>query len=334
MKIRVLYTILLCSLIIVSCKSDVQTNVKQTPIPPLQNQLVNWSVMNDKGWNDMSFPIWFSKSLIDSLGISQIEMKHISFNFTDSLMSYTDTVPHTSFQFSFKKNGQIKKLVIAEMVDGIEIANYFFSYNKDLDSLGYSAPAISSNIKYRKKGVVALLSTFQELEQFQRKVFLEKDSSHISYIDKNSSDNIHHYYITDSDYWNVSFIDNTYAPEGKNVFYFGTPKKYTSAFTLENLVEKTTLEKRSYYSNDVLKKQIFYAGQFMTQRHFHYDTIGQCVSFYDSLKTNTNEFLHLEKGKISYHNNLPKYVAYYNEEDTLNTTPIKQIAFKYTYWSD
>jgi hypothetical protein len=329
MRKHITYPFIALLFLFASCQNKEKTKVVGNSIPALQPQLVNWSVFNKSGWKNMSFPVWFSADLIDSLGIEGIEMEFTTFNFTDSILSVSDTLPYRKVFIDFKTNGEVQKVVIKEMNAGVKIAEYIFSYKMALDAVGYSPPAVSSNVKYREKSMLALFNTFQELQQYQRMILVEEDSSLISYLDKSSSEEAHHYFILDSSNWNVSFIDQNYNPEGKNVFYYGAPNHYVSSFSLINLVEKSMKEERVYYPTNSLKSQSFYSHEFVTKRFFVYDSLGFCTGFKDSLVTTSNDFLHLEKGVINYGDNLPKTLSFYNEEDSLMLSPVKRVKLNY-----
>src|SRR5690554_7312132 len=74
-----------------------------------------------------------------------------------------------------------------EMSSGVEIGEFIFSYQAHMDSFGYSAPAVSSNVKYRKSSMLSLFNTFQELQQYQRLVLVESDSSFLNYLEDRKS---------------------------------------------------------------------------------------------------------------------------------------------------
>jgi len=196
--------------------------------------------------------------------------------------------------------------------------------------LGYSTPAVSSNVKYREKSMISFLNTLQELQQYQRLVLEESTESLLTFVDKSSKNEIYHYFILDTANWNVSYIDHQFHPNGKHIFYFGSPKNYTSSFSVVNLVEKSRKQKRIYYPSKVLKSQHFYTKDFITKRWFDYDSSGVLIGINDSLVSASDEFLHSEIAIIKYkENQLPKEINFYNVEDTLKSTPIKRINFKY-----
>jgi len=96
-------------------------------------------------------------------------------------------------------------------------------------------------------------------------------------------------------------------------------------------VEKTMFIEQERYPNEVIQSQVFYKRDFKTIRHFKYNEEGVCVGFTDSLKTITNDFLHLEIGIIDYKNKIPAQILFYNEEDIEFEFPIKKVRFSYTF---
>lgn len=329
MKKGIIY-ILLFVLILSACKTK-EPEIEVEKIPTNTSQLVNWSVMNEKGWENMSFPIWFSVGQVDSLNIEKIGLEFTSYTYTDTNLQITDTLPYQLIDIKFKENGTVNEVTIKEFSTGIEIAKNSFNYKVSPDRYGYSSPNASSDIKYGGKNILSFVNSLQELQQYQRLVLEEKDSLILKYLDKSSNSKIYHYFILDSNNWNVSFIDQNFKAQGKNIFYFGSPRHFVASFSLSNLVEKTKKEERNFYSTGTLKNQSFYNEDFITKRYYKYDSLGLCIGFLDSLITTGDEFLHLEKGVIKYNHNLPKSVGVYNEEDTLMIDPIKLVQFSYTH---
>ena len=330
MKFCIKYLLIILITLFYSCSPELVKKEEVQIEPPLASQLINWSAMNAQGWKNMSFPTWFSKDLIDSNNIQTIVIGFKNFNFTDSIANITDTMPYKTFEINFDKKGIVTEVIMAEFIDGIQLAQHFFSYKSTIDSLGYSTPSVSSNVRYRQKSVISFLNTIQELQQYQRLVLQESDKKLLKYLDKSSRKEIYHYFILDSANWNVSYIDYNFNPDGNDMFYYGSPKEYTSSFSLVNLVEKSMKQSRVYYPSKALKNQQFHTKDFTTGRWFNYDTEGVLLSMKDSLVSASGEFLHSDIGVVKYKNGLPKELNFYTTEDTLSKSPSKRISFKYS----
>src|SRR5690554_7472812 len=74
-------------------------------------------------------------------------------------------------------------------------------------------------------------------------------------------------------------------------------------------------EEKTYYPTKVLKSQSFYMNDFVTERHYTYDSTGRFTGFLDSLKTSAKDFLHLEIAEVNYHNDLPNSLLFFNRSE-------------------
>jgi hypothetical protein len=312
-----------------SCTNKEEVDETKKPAIVVKEQLINWRVFNKKGFNNMSFPVWFSPALIDSNNIESLTLSYSNFNFTDSSLNVADTLPNRKMEIQFDRKGYVSNVKLDEFLTGIHLGYHSFTYPHSTDSLGYCAPVISSQMNFGKKGVFSMFSTIKELQQFNRLVQVSRDSSVITYEDKNNQDIKHHYFIIDSSKWDVSFIDNRYDPVGKDIFYYGDPAHYKAAFKLQNLVEKTKLEKVFINSIGLLKQQNFYKNDFVTKRYYEYSQNGYCVGYSDSLMTDSYDFIHTEQAVVHYLNNIPNKIEFYNAEDTLKMHPIRRIKISY-----
>lgn len=319
------------SLMFSSCTREVKTSGEERDYPKAQQQLVNWDKMNDFEWRNQSFPLWFNPQLIDSLNIESIQLDFLSYNIQDTLIEFGDTLPYREKRFFFKENGDIKELLNTEYNAAIKISQTKFSYSSPLNDFGYSLPIISNTISFGEDRFRNQLNRIEDLQLFRRLSFQAGDDEYLHFIDENEENKMSHYFIIDSTKWSVTYLDQKFKPEGEEVFYFGSPLRYNAAFSLTNLVEKTMFIEQERYPNEVIQSQVFYKRDFKTIRHFKYNEEGVCVGFTDSLKTITNDFLHLEIGIIDYKNKIPAQILFYNEEDIEFEFPIKKVRFSYTF---
>lgn len=326
MKKGLLYCLIIPFLF--ACRPQKKSKRVQSNFPPFQLQLANWGRFNDYDWNNMSFPMWFSPKMIDSLGLSTLKLVYTNYVSADSLSNESDTLPVKIIDFSFRKNGDIRRAVIHNFNDGLNIVEQTITYPNKLDSFGFSPPSMASVRKYDDHRTLPIFATVQSLRQFQRLVLSERDSSFISYIDENSKEKTLHIFILDSTNWDVSFIDNHFQTTTNKVFYYGAPITFHVAFTLKNMVEKTVLESQSFYPTNTLKCQTFYREGFLTKRDFTYDSLGMCTGYTDSLQTGLGKFLRVEYAKIEYRNNQePVALRIYENSDS--SSLIRSIKFDY-----
>ncbi|MBW7868340.1 MAG: hypothetical protein H3C31_08475 [Brumimicrobium sp.] len=327
------WTIIVLGIYIISslgCQENHKKKKIKEITPPVTEQLIDWGSFNENNLNNISFPIWFSPTLVDSLKIQDIEVSFSNFNQTDTLLSVVDTLPYQKIKFAFDKSGFIEKISISELNMGKVIATHHFLYHKKVDEDGYSIPEVNSKIEYKnkKRNPVSYLSTLEDLQQYRRLVLENRDSTYIAYLDGNRD--IYHYFITDSSKWNVTFIDKVLQPEADDIIYFGCPKNFISSFSIQNLVERVMFLEQSYYSNDLIKSQRFYTDGFYTKKDFNYNEDGLITGFTDSLYANDNTFIHAEQADIIYNQLLPKSLSYYSEDDGSSKRLIKVLHFNYS----
>lgn len=314
-----------------SCQNEKENNWKNLDSPPSKNQLVKWEKINKFEWKNLSFPLWFDAELISLKEIKKIELDFITYNFTDTQSFYVDTLPYRKRIMIFKKNGEVEKVINTEYNAAIKISETTFTYPIDVNEIGYSLPIVSNKINFGKNKLRSQLNTMEELQQFQRLLLVENHEDYYRFIDENDIRKKSHYFIVDSSKWNVTYIDQKFRPQGIDIYYYGTPTRYTSAFSLTNMVEKSMRIDQEKYANGVIKSQSFYEKDFITHRSFDFDVEGNCTGFTDSLSTIDNVFIHLEKGVVHYQNGLPNHLLVYNEEDDSLISPIKKITFSYFF---
>lgn len=329
MKAIIHFVLFTAFLLLSSCQNKSKIDPEESSFPKEKKQLVNWEKMNDFEWKNQSFPLWFDAYLIDSLEIKKIQLDFLSYTVSDTLIEFSDTLPYRKKNIVFKENGEVKEIVNTEYNAAIKISETKFTYPSKKDEVGYSLPIVNNTINFGEGRLRNQLNSIEDLQQFQRLLFRERKDEFLHFIDENDENRTAHYFIIDSTKWNVSYLDLQFKPEGKDVFYYGSPMHYTSAFSLANMVEKSMKIEQERYPNDVIKSQVFYIKDFKTIRNFNYDEKGNCTGFTDSLKTIADIFLHLEIGIINYENDLPIHVSFYNEEDINFLSPIKKIRFSY-----
>lgn len=326
------YILILFLFVSITSCGDTSLKKDSTEPPPVYaEQLFDLRLMLEKGWKNISFPMWISPEKVDSLNIDRFTITFVNYNVSDSLINVSDTLPYKTITVSFGKKGKIENVTMADFNIGRKIAEHIFTYPKSIDSNGYSLPyvALKSDIKNNKNPLSPIISTLQDLLEYQRLVFKESTEDYLIYKNEVSLDDVNHYFITDSSKWNISFLDKEIKPSSEDIIYFGAPNNYISAFSIQNMVEKTMIESFDLYSNNVLKSQNLYEDGFVTQRWFNYDKNGLCTGFIDSLCTSSDDFIHASIGKIGYQDGLLKSITFFNEKDLEFDQPTKVIRFTY-----
>ncbi len=321
-------------LIMGGCTQERSKKKVEVSEPPIASQLVNWSSFNDVGFHNISFPTWFNSALIKADSISHLKLSVYRFQENQNTKMPKDTFPDEIWTFTFNTEGTVKEIVMEEYSEAILIANHQFDYKKSPDSLGYSSPNISTKylFKENQNSIQGIFDQVEDLKVFDRLILDNMDSLSITYKNALSTLSEKHIYIMDSSSWNVHFIDKQFKANGKYIYYYGQPNDYVESFKLDNLVDKTIKQRRSYYDNGVIKLQEHHDGGFYKSRKFIYNGDGICTMFEDSIFSTGKEYVNGERSIIEFQKkSLPKWIHVYAMEDTLREIQKRKYGFSYSY---
>jgi len=313
------------------CNEESAPKVTKKRIPAAKEQIIRWSHFNTRGFYNVSFPRWFNAQLIKENNIKHIQLTKKTAQPDGDKTIFLDTFPDHQWDFYFKKTGVAKKVTFKEYVQSQVIAEHSFSYSSSPDEYGYSAPNYNASYAFEKNdnSIEQLINKFEEFQAFTRLELLEADSTRRVYKNTSAFREEKHVFIQDTSNWNVRHIDLTYQASGQHFFYYGSPLRFTSSFQLENLVEKTNREVRTYHSTGVIDEQRFYANGFYRKRVYDYDSLGNCIGYSDKLITTAETPIFSEHTEIVYDESLPQSIITYAAEDTSLNTPRRQLNIKY-----
>jgi hypothetical protein len=318
-----------------SCTEQEKKVVVEEKIPVHTNELVNWSDFNEDGFKNISFPNLFSRAQVLQDSIAAVRLVIAQVERLQEEGVETDSFPTRIWNFNFHADGWMKRAQLDEYLESIRIAEHVFQYAKAPDSLGYSLPVVLTNYLYKERGYneFAFFDQLQELEAFNRLILESKEDHTVVFKNALPTVSAKYIFLTDSNLWNVQHIDQQYNAEGINTYFYGSPLRYEQRFQLENLVEKTMHQRRTYYPTGVIQHQTFYSDGLYRKRYFNYDSAGYCSAFQDSIFGDGGDFVYTEQFTIkrsSNHLPLSVDVALINAPDTART--IKKYAFIYSYY--
>lgn len=322
--------------VLVGCKEKQPVSVEKDMIPPTHTQIINWEHFNSSAFHNVSFPLWFNSEIVAEKQVEQLDIAVFRHQENISKRLPRDTFPDQVWQFFFDENGWVKDITLKEYVAAIHIVTHEFNYKNKPDTLGYSLPTVTTQYLFssQQNQLTGLFNQVKDLQLFSRLILEKSDSNHVIFKNALPLINEKHIFITDSSNWNVHFIDQEFGANGKNYYYYGLPDHYVQRFKLENLVEKTLDEKRSYYPSSIIKKQKFYSDGFYRSRTFIYDSLGWCRRFKDSIFGSDKTFIHDETTSIAYNSNeLPISMSTFSSNDTLAIQKKRRV-FRYTISED
>lgn len=319
----------------VGCTEESTPKVVKKQIPPVKEQIIRWSHFNKRGFYNISFPRWFNAQKIKENNIKHIQLTKKTGQPDSDKTIFLDTFPDRRWNFYFNKKGNPQRVTFKEYVQSQVIAEHTFSYSSAPDEYGYSAPNYTASYAFEKQqsSIEQMINQFEEFQVFTRLELQEADSTRRIYRNTSAFREEKHIFIQDTNNWNVRHIDLTYQASGEDFFYYGTPKRFSTSFQLENLVEMTNDEIRTYYSTGALDQQHFYANGFYRKRIYDYDSLGNCTGYTDALITTAETPIFSERTKVVYDKDLPRALVTYAAEDTSLATPRQQMNIEYFKFS-
>lgn len=331
---RFLFCFSFLLLIFVGCDGERVKKKVEVSEPPNVDQLINWAFFNEEALHNISFPIWFNDDIIKRDSISGLNFSIYRFQESQSVKLPKDTFPDEVWRFSFSQEGWVKEIVLEEYSEAILIAEHQFDYRESPDSLGYCSPNVSTKYLFKENqtSIQGIFDQVEDLKVFDRLVFEVQDSVAVTYKNALSTLKEKHVFIIDSSSWNVHFIDEHFKANGTYLYYYGYPKQYYESFKLNNLVDKTLRQRRSYFENGVVKTQEHHDGGFYNTRNFIYNESGLCTAFKDSIFSNGKEFVNAERSIIEFKKqNLPDLISVYAMSDTLKKNQKRKYEFSYSF---
>lgn len=303
-----LYSILVLGFLSCDKKIPISNNNIQTSYKP---GIVEPYLFNEHKLFNLSFPIWFNSELITESKIEKIVLENITINSENG--GKIENVNY-DFHYTFNSKGAIKKIVYHEYYMNKEIFNIVFSYHQNIDSLGYSLPKYSTSFEGK-----------HNLKKFNILEFDKQNNQLLQYVNRVASSNNTHYFILNKENQNTLFIDNLETDEN-DVFYFGTPVKYSKAFELVDLVNEKKIEEVTFEKNNRVAMSIFNHPGLTLKRTQNYSNTGQWTGYVDSTFLDQN-MVEVRHNKITYDSlGLPVALSIFsNNQSQL----IKKIKFSY-----
>lgn len=288
--------------------SPVSNNNSQTSYKP---SIIEPYLFNEYKLFNLSFPIWFNAHLIVESNIEKILLENSTIN-PDNDRTIENI--NYDFHYTFNSKGIIKKIVYHEYYMNKEIFNVIFSYHQNIDSLGYSLPKYSTSFKENH-----FLDKFNILE------FDKQNNQLFQYVNRGANSNNTHYFISNKENQNTLFIDNLETDEN-DVFYFGTPVKYSKAFELVDLVNEKKIEEVTFEKNKRVAMSIFNQLGLTLKRTHLYSNIGQWTGYVDSTFLDQN-MVEVRHNIITYDSSgLPVALSTFSNNQA---QLIKKIKFSY-----
>jgi hypothetical protein len=297
------FHISLVAILLYACSTHEEHGEAEEKIEFQSGNLLNPVFFTESNLFNISFPLWFDRSVIEANNIDSIYLESVVLNWVND-STYTEEVDY-ALVYAFKPNGQLKKCAFTDYYELTKLFKVAFDYSRSLpDSIGYTLPRIekTSNLLIGRNPT-KMLRTVSDLQRFNRLELTRKDEQVIVFKNTTSLNQEQHVFILRPENQNILFVDKLEtAPE--DVFYYGTPNNYTKAFCLTDLVKEDLVSETEFFEGEIYpRSRKTQRNGLITNTLFVYDNAGKWLGQEDSLKLNGGQFIKVTKSEFFYAKN-------------------------------
>lgn len=335
-ELRYISLFFLLYTLVISCDQSREKAVSESLIIPKSDKnLFTTSYFLDQNFEELSFPNWFNKELINSKKIKNIQILEVNPNrIIDGMDSL---LLNDSYSFSFSETGWVSAFTHIDYHDAILLTEEHFNYNHPPDSLGFSIPIVKWSKKNKKYETIhGLVGVLEVLSKYNKYAKTYEDSSFIIFQNELHPNRELEVYILDSTKWNVVAVDQIIKDHGLDYIHYGTPLKPIQSYRLENMVEKTDWTIFNYINNTNFLEQVTIQNKFtLMENNVFYDSLGRLDAFESLTRALDSTVIELQQNKVQYDdNNLPVKIIYSTGHDTASLAPKSKKIISYTFEED
>lgn len=214
---------------------------------------------------NLSFPIWFNDSIIESEGVFEI---------TRSIYDDTTIVPEEQtlkkrIVYVFSSKGHLSSMNVSNHYDNKVISSvkvYFETFN---EQTGYSRTRVNDNSDYNH-------------EEFPFVTYLmdEKTENYTSFIATETSNKL--FIVPNEKLWRALIIDTLLHPQETDIVIYGSYQQPEKKYQVRNLVEEFNVRKYRY--KWLMLSEINWKDDpFKINRAYKYSKSGECIGFVESI---------------------------------------------------
>lgn len=311
---------------------DEDNSIGKTNIDFRSNNLLNPLFFSESGMFNLSFPLWFNQEEVKRFNIDSIYFEANILNWSND--SIVNDEADYSFAFAFTPKGRLKKSTFTDYYELTKLFEATFDYSRsNLDSLGYCIPRIEKTTNLLiGTNPTKLLRTASDLQRFDRLELISRNSEILIFKNTSSLAHEQHIFILNSEDQNILFVDKL-ETNPEDVFYYGSPLKYSKAFSLTNLVKEDLRSETTFYeAKNYPKTRKKQSNGLITTSTFLYDETGRWLGQRDSLTLNSGQFIKLTESEIVYNEKgLPTSVSLKvgSSKDDLRTSKIVKLSYAF-----
>lgn len=268
--LRFRMSVLMLVVILLSCSDDSKRS-RRAKAMNQKDFIMNLHLVYSDAEDNVSFPLWFNDSLIKANSISMI---------TRSCYSPTEDEEDSlnltlKKRYYFDREGEVTRLEITQYYDEQQISTVSFDYDQSIDPYGMRS----------LKKVSGFAADDQSEHAYKRHEKAIYTPAYLVYLDEDAGNYL--FYVTDKNYWGVYSVDTMLNPTPQDKVVYGTPRRPSKLFQIENKVNETNVVNYEYSnSNGPIERIIWDNHPFLYKRTFHYAKGGDFDYFIDSTFSN------------------------------------------------
>ena len=300
--------------------------------PKADKNLFTTRYILDQNFEELSFPNWFNKDVIESNNIKQIQIHEVNPNrVIDGLDSL---LLNDRYSFVFSEAGWVSAFTHVDYHDAVLLTEEMFNYKNPPDTLGFSQPTVNWSKKNKKyETIQGLVGVLELLSKYNKYTITHQDSSLVIFQNELHPNRELEVYILDSTKWNVVAVDQIIKDFGLDFIHYGTPIKPVQSYRLENMVEKTDWTLFNYINNSEFLEQITVQNKFtFTEHNMYYDSLGRLDYFQSLTRALDSTVIELQQNTIQYNDDhLPVKIIYSTGYDATSLARKREKIISYTF---
>ncbi len=272
-----------------ACDSGLEKNAR-SKMPLNKKQWLNPLFFNENFESELSFPLWFSDSLIRANNIYKITKRIFPRIIGDtSSLAPNEAMPREKREYYFDNNGKVFYIVIYYYYDDREIARSSFIYQGKMDRNGFRnvTPDVFKHLS-DADSINDFTTDFQSEREYNYVLhrYWYNKSKATCYEDIETQDRI--YFLKQKKYWGPLSVDSILKPASNDWVIWGTPRKPYKRYKVENKVREKEVHLYNYWPTGPLKERIIEDYPFEIKRSYQYNKKNQWISYIDSTISDNN----------------------------------------------
>lgn len=267
---------------------------------------------------NMSFPIWFSDTLIRRNSIRHIKRSLYASSVEDDKMGIE---PKEVYHYEFENDGSVKKVEIENFYENVRIGAVSFQYMSKKDENGFA----SVKMKFEQK----------EDNSESPYLIYDKEPSgtkFLVYRNQNSGDYL--FYMLNKKNWGVLSVDSILSPTPYDIVNLGSPKQPIKTYQVVNTVKQEHVVEYNYDKRtNHLMSVHFEKFPFQYKRSIQYNKQGGCIGFIDSTFSQ-GTYLNRKESKFEFENDLPVSLIKKNESINAASRYFQLEHFEYSFFDE